>query len=47
MCIESIYLPVCNVTSFEINLKFRVKPFYYKAKKSRQKFRCPENQKSF
>ena len=39
--------PGCDVTNFEINLIFLIKPFLYMIKKSRQKNKYHENQKSF
>ena len=32
---------------FEINLIFQIKPFFYMTKKSRQKFKYLEKEKSF
>ena len=37
----------CDVIDFEINLIFLIKPFSYMTKKSRQKFKYFENEKSF
>ena len=42
-----IYFPDCDVINFEINLIFRIKSFFYKTKKSRQKSKYLENEKSF
>ena len=42
-----ICLPDCDVINFEINLIFRIKSFFYKTKKSRQKSKYLENEKSF
>ena len=39
--------PGCDVINFEINLASLIKPFLYMAKKSRQKFKYLENEKSF
>ena len=38
---------VPNVTKFEINLFFLIKPFFCMNKKSRQKFKYLENEKNF
>ena len=37
----------CDVIHFEINLIFLIKPFFYMTKKSRQKLKYLENDKSF
>ena len=37
----------CDVVNFEINLIFLIKPFSYMNKKSREKFKYLENEKSF
>ena len=42
-----ICLPDCDVINFEINLIFRIKSFFCKTKKSRQKSKYLENEKSF
>ena len=47
MCIEIVGLLDCDVINFEINLIFLIKPFFYMAKMSRQKFKYPENGKSY
>ena len=39
--------PHCDVINFEINLIFLFKPFSYMTKKSRQKFKYLDNEKSF
>ena len=39
--------PGCDVINFEINPIFLAKPFFYLSKKSRQKFKYLENEKSF
>ena len=39
--------PGCDVVNFEIILIFLIKPFFYMTKKSRQKFRCLENENIF
>ena len=45
MCIAIICLSGCDVIDFEINLIFLIKLFSYMTKKSRQKFKCLENEK--
>ena len=45
MCIAIVCEPVCDVINFEINQA--IKPIYYMAKISRQKFKYLENEKSF
>ena len=47
MCISIVCFPCCDVVSFEINFIFLIKPFSYMTKKSRQKFKYLENEKSF
>ena len=47
MCIAITCLPCCNVVNFEIKLVFLIKPFLYMTRKSRQKLRYLENEKSF
>ena len=47
MCITIVCLPGCDVIKFEINLIFLIKPFSYIIKKSRQKLKYLENEKSF
>ena len=42
-----ICFPDCDVINFEINLIFRIKSFFCKTKKSRQKSKYLENEKSF
>ena len=37
----------CEVINFEINVIFLIKPFFYIPKKSRQKTKYLENEKSF
>ena len=37
----------CDAIDFEINLIFLIKPFSYTTKKSRQKFKYLENERSF
>ena len=46
-CIAIISFPGCDVINFEINLICLIKPFFYKTKNSRQKFKYLENEKSF
>ena len=36
-----------DVIKFEINIIFLIKPFFYMTKKSRQKFKDLENEKTF
>ena len=47
MCIAVVCFPGCEVINFEINLIFLIKPFFYMAKKPREKFKYLENKKSF
>ena len=47
MCVAIVCFPGCEVINFEITLIFLIKPFFYLAKKSRQKFKYLENKKSF
>ena len=47
MCIAIVCYPGCDVMDFEINLIILIKPFFYMRKKSRQKLRYLENEKSF
>ena len=47
LCIASVCESGCDVITFEINLIFLIKPFFYMKKKSRQKFKYLENKKSF
>ena len=47
ICITIVCEPDCDVIDFEINQIFLIKPFSYMTKKSRQKFKYPENEKSF
>ena len=47
MCIITNCRPVSEVANFEINLSFLVKPFSYKIKKSWQKFKYLNDEKSF
>ena len=47
MCMVSVYQPGCDVIDFEIYLIFLTKPLSYMTKKSRQKFKYLENEKSF
>ena len=42
-----VCFPGYYVIHFETNLIFLTKPFFYMTKKSRQKFKYPENEKSF
>ena len=47
MCFAIICLPGCDVINFEINLIMLIKLFLYMTKKSGQKFKYLENEKSF
>ena len=42
-----VYFPGWDVINFEINLIFLIKVFSYETKKSKQKFKYLENEKSF
>ena len=44
MCILIVCKPGCDVIIFDINL---IKLFFLHDKKSKQKFKFPENEKSF
>ena len=46
MCITIVSEPVCDAIEFEINLIFLIKPFRYITKKSRQKLKYLDNEKS-
>ena len=47
MCNAIVCWPGCDVTNFEINLIFLIKPFLYMTRKSKQKRKHLENEKSF
>ena len=47
MCITIVCQSGCDVINFEISLIFLIKPFCYTTKKSRQKLKYLENEKSF
>ena len=47
MCITIVCLPGCDVIKFEINLIFLIMSLCYMTKKSRQKLKYLENEKSF
>ena len=47
MCIAIVFKPACDVIKFEIKLIILIKPFFYMIKKSRQKLKYIENEKSF
>ena len=47
MCIAIVYFPRCDVINYEINVIFSIRPFFYIIKKSRQKFKYLENEKSY
>ena len=46
MCIITACFPDCDVISFEIIFIFLIRPFFYTAKKSRQKVKYLENENS-
>ena len=47
MSITIVYYPGCDAIKFEINRIILIKPFRCMTKKSRQKLKYPENEKSF
>ena len=47
MCIEIVCFPGSDVINFEINFIFLIKPFFCMTKKSRQKHKYLENERSF
>ena len=47
MCISIVCEPGCDVMNFEVNLIFLIKPFFLHDKKSGQKLKYLENEKSF
>ena len=47
VCVLQLFVNLVDVTDFEINLIFLFKPFSYMTKKTRQRFRYLENEKSF
>ena len=47
MCIAIACIARSNVINFETNLIFLIKPVFWVTKKSRQKFKYLENEKSF
>ena len=47
ICIVTISCPVCDVINFEINLRYLIELSFYITKKSRQKFKYLNNEKSF
>ena len=47
MCIAIVYFPGYNIIYFEITPIFLIKPFFYLTKKSRQKCKYLENERSF
>ena len=47
MLIAIVCFPDCDVMNFEINIIFLSGPFFYMAKKWRQKFKYSENEKRF
>ena len=40
-----IFLPICDFPDFQINLGFRIKPFYFMMRKPGQKFKYIKNEK--
>ena len=46
-CVVIIFYSVCDIIKFEINHNFLIKPLFYTAKKSLQKFKYLKNKKSF
>ena len=46
-CIAIVCFPGCDVIDFETNLTFLIKLIFCVTKKSRQKFKYAENEKSF
>ena len=46
-CIAIVCFLVCDVINFDIIVIFLIKPFFFMTKKSRQKFKHLENEKSF
>ena len=47
ICVAIVCFPAYDVTNFEINLIFLIKSLWYRNKKSRQKLKYIENEKSF
>ena len=47
MCIAIACKPVCDIIKFEVNFIFLINRFSYMTKKSWQKQKCLENEKSF
>ena len=47
MCIIIVCYPRCDVRHFGINLIFQIELLFYMTKKSRQKLKYLENEKSF
>ena len=47
MCITSVCWQRCDVITFEINVIFLMKPFWYMSQKSREKLKYLENGNSF
>ena len=47
MFIATVCLRGCDVINFEVNLIFLMKSFFFMTKKSWQKFKYIENEKSF
>ena len=47
ICVTVVCLPGCDVINFQIILIFLIKPFCYKTKKSKEKLKYLENEKSY
>ena len=47
MCIAIVCFTGFYIINFELNLIFLINPFFYKTKKSRQKFKYLENERNF
>ena len=47
ICIAIVCFPGCDAINFEILSFFIIKPFFYMTKKSRQKYKNLDNEKSF
>ena len=47
MCIAIVWFPGCDVINYETYLIFLIKSFFYMTQISGQKFKYPENEKSF
>ena len=47
ICVVIVCFPGCDAINFEILSFFIIKPFFYMTKKSRQKYKNLDNEKSF